>query len=719
MKNLRKKCTAAALAAALASTFMLGGCGARQGATTGGGNESLTEVELPEGISWEDTKAQLAWQEENQTPESFEEAVKQFSWKTASALLAETEGNRNYSPLSLYYALALTAQGASGSTETELLQLLGVDKKEELADACGKLFRLLYRENETGRLMLADSLWMQEESQFKKNFIRTAQEDFYADLFRVDFTDGSTGQAMGEWVSEHTGGTLAPEWEDVEEVVLAVLNTVWLQDEWSVKFSEDWNTEGSFAALAGGETDAVYMNQEYDFLPWLVGEGYTGTRLGLKNTGGMVLILPEEGTDIRDLLTEEKLEEIFAGPEADSGKVELKLPKFTFGDRMELVPLLKELGVTSAFGLEADFSAMTDGQVFISQIRQETHVGVNEDGVEASAFTEVMLAGGSAPAAPADVLRLELDRPFLYGIVDDSGLPLFLGICGNPRGDAGEASSTAPPAGDGDSEMAPPVGNGDSETVSPAGGKGTEAALPARAGGTGAVRFDCEGTADPAGGVFRLSMEDGFGEEAWYYDEFFLVERYEDGEWLPLPIIGGFCGNTSYWRIGEDLEQDELQITWEYIYEKLTAGTYCLVKEVFPEQARGGPDLERGRNVYAVFEVEDPLGLSLEVRDVSPEGLTMQFLRNGGNPTGELQYGEEYWVERLEDRRWVRLEGDMDWGAVAIMMDEDGSAAQIVDWQNYYGTLPEGRYRFCKEVMDYRAPGDYDTYEYQAEFEIP
>ena len=33
-----------------------------------------------------------------------------------------------------------------------------------------------------------------------------------------------------------------------------------------------------------------------------------GTRLGLKNTGGMVLILPEEGTDIRDLLTEEKLE---------------------------------------------------------------------------------------------------------------------------------------------------------------------------------------------------------------------------------------------------------------------------------------------------------------------------------------------------------------------------------------------------------------------------
>ena len=32
--------------------------------------------------------------------------------------------------------------------------------------------------------------------------------------------------------------------------------------------------------------------------------------------------------------------------------------------------------------------------------------------------------------------------------------------------------------------------------------------------------------------------------------------------------------------------------------------------------------------------------------------------------------------------------------------------------------VPEGKYRFCKEVTDYRGAGDYDTYVYKAEFEI-
>ena len=141
-------------------------------------------------------------------------------------------------------------------------------------------------------------------------------------------------------------------------------------------------------------------------------------------------------------------------------------------------------------------------------------------------------------------------------------------------------------------------------------------------------------------------------------------------------------------------------------------------KEVFPEGAEGGPDLENGKQVYAVFEIEDPMGLSLEIRDVTPTGLTMQFLREDGNPTGQLEYGREYWLERLEDGRWMRLDGDMNWEAVAFLIGENGGEKEEVNWERYYGTLPEGKYRFCKEVTDYRGAGDYDTYVYKAEFEI-
>ena len=248
--------------------------------------------------------------------------------------------------------------------------------REELAEACGKLYRLLYTDNEIGQLKLADSLWMSGKSKFKKDFIQKAQDDFYSDLFLVDFGDEETGKAMGEWIVEHTNGTLAPQIATSEEDALAVLNTVYLYDEWSSRFGEEQNTEGAFTTLSGEESDVTYMNQEFDFLPWLIGDGYTGTSLGLKNGGSMVLILPEEGTDIRELFTAEKLEEMFGDTEGETGKVNLSLPKFTFGDSMELIPALREMGMESALGDEADFSNMTDEDILISQIRQETHIGL-------------------------------------------------------------------------------------------------------------------------------------------------------------------------------------------------------------------------------------------------------------------------------------------------------------------------------------------------------
>ena len=702
---MKKKWMKRGSAAALAAVVCLNGCGMRAGQEMeNGGYKSQTNVKEPEAIAFDDVEGRIARREENQVPESFLEAVRQFSWGSAALLLEETEENRNYSPLSLYYALALAAQGASGTTEQEFLDLLGVGDREELAEACGKLYRLLYTDNEIGQLKLADSLWMSGKSKFKKDFIQKAQDDFYSDLFLVDFGDEETGKAMGEWIVEHTNGTLAPQIATSEEDALAVLNTVYLYDEWSSRFGEEQNTEGAFTTLSGEESDVTYMNQEFDFLPWLIGDGYTGTSLGLKNGGSMVLILPEEGTDIRELLTAEKLEEMFGDTQGEIGKVNLSLPKFTFGDSMELIPALREMGMESAFGDEADFSNMTDEDILISQIRQETHIGLEEEGVEASAYTELMLAGTSMPAEE-EALQLCFDRPFLYGILDSTGVPLFLGLCGNPD-DAGAAE---PGEGTQREDTSEP---GTSDIA------GGSAGLPEHTGGAKEVDFGCAGSARPSGGEFRFSLAEGHENEVWYYDEFFSIEQYADGAWGPLPVQGGFCGVTSYWKIGEDPETDCLNIVWDSIYETLQPGIYCVSKEVFPEGAEGGPDLENGKQVYAVFEIEDPMGLSLEIRDVTPTGLTMQFARKGGNPTGELEYGKEYWLERLEDGRWVRLDGDMNWEAVAFLIGENGGEKEEVNWERYYGTLPEGKYRFCKEVTDYRGAGDYDTYVYKAEFEI-
>ena len=41
-----------------------------------------------------------------------------------------------------------------------------------------------------------------------------------------------------------------------------------------------------------------------------------------------------------------------------------------------------------------------------------------------------------------------------------------------------------------------------------------------------------------------------------------------------------------------------------------------------------------------------------------------------------------------------------------------------VNWETLYGSLPTGYYRIGKEIMDFRAGGDYDKYNCYAEFTV-
>lgn len=75
---------------------------------------------------------------------------------------------------------------------------------------------------------------------------------------------------------------------------------------------------------------------------------------------------------------------------------------------------------------------------------QETHIGVDEEGVEGAAYTMIGIAAGSAlPAEEPEVAEMILDRPFLFAVHDyRNDVWLFLGVCGDPSPE-GEMQRTA------------------------------------------------------------------------------------------------------------------------------------------------------------------------------------------------------------------------------------------------------------------------------------
>ncbi|RUS46527.1 serpin family protein [Cohnella sp. AR92] len=418
-----------ALAACVALAIVMVSILPRGGSPSEG---ALLDVVLPKAYAYDDFGAKQAAIDVNPVDDAFLKALDEFSYKTASQIVAGQSGNTNYSPLSLYYALAMAASGAEGETADELLSLLGVSDPSTLSKQSGNLYRQLYTDNAIAKLKIANSLWMNKKVSWKNKFIKNAAANFYTSSFSMDFSDKKTGEEMAKWVSEHTDGILKPEIEITQDQILSILNTVYFYDEWVNKFKEAETTEDAFYLSDGSTEHSNFMNAKYASADFAKGEGFTRSALSLKNDSRMVFILPDEGVSPQELLSSpEKAKAAFEGGQDGHGEVVWQIPKFRFGTKLDLKDALIRLGLTSAFEQNADFSGITDKRASLTGVRQETHIGIDENGVEASAFTEILYAGGAAPLSK-DRAEMVLNRPFIYGITAPNGALLFIGICENP-----------------------------------------------------------------------------------------------------------------------------------------------------------------------------------------------------------------------------------------------------------------------------------------------
>jgi serpin B len=396
---------------------------------------AILDVIYPKAYAFDDFRARKDVREQNPVDDSVIAGLNDFSYKTGALILKDNGRNINYSPLSLYFALSLAASGARSDTEAQLFALLGVRDSQMLSEQCRNLYRILYTDNEIGKLKIASSIWMDHDMNgdpiiFKDDFVKHAAENFYASSHSVDFSRKEAGKAMAEWISTNTNGMLSPAFETNPEQILSILNTVYFYDQWINRFDKSKTAEDVFHTVDGSNVRCNFMNQSFSSAGFTKGKGFTRAGLGLKNAGKMVFILPDNGVSPYDLISSpEKMRDTFEGGDDSFGEVEWKIPKFSFSSKLSVTDVLKSLGVNSAFTAGADFTRITDHTVFITDVRQETHIAIDENGVEASAYTHINYAGSARPEGRADMI---LDRPFIYGITALNGSLLFVGVCENP-----------------------------------------------------------------------------------------------------------------------------------------------------------------------------------------------------------------------------------------------------------------------------------------------
>lgn len=385
-----------------------------------------------------------AWQdirEENPINDDTIAAINAFSAQTAAAALGTAQGNACFSPFSLYYALAMAACGAQGETAAELTALLGFEDTLSLAQQCGNIYRvLLSREKDgNGTLDIANSLWLannyidaagnEQQVNYNEEYINTCAAQFYAEVYSADFASSKTAKEMAAWIKQKTNGTLEAEFNISPETIMSIINTVYLNDEWVDRFDKAKTAEDIFNKADGSHVRCDFMNsvRQQGFFG---GSNYIAAGVSMKNYGSMLFVLPNEGTSVNDIITDTAtLAEILAGGKDQGyGKVTFKIPKFSFGSSFELVQTLQKLGLNKSFESDADFSGIMDANAFISGVLQQTHISIDEKGVEASAFTQIDYAGAGMPQDNADII---LDKPFIF-IINSRYGPLFMGVVNDP-----------------------------------------------------------------------------------------------------------------------------------------------------------------------------------------------------------------------------------------------------------------------------------------------
>lgn len=371
-------------------------------------------------------ETQEARREENPVDEAFYQSMDRFAYKTACELLDGAD-NGAYSPVSLYYALALACLGAEGETRAQLLALMGAEDTDYLAQQAGSLYRSLYSEGENATLKLANSIWLAKDAHFRDSYKSAAAGQLYASVRQADFADPNTGKAIGKWVGDNTGGLLSGPVEVDANTQALLLNTVYFIGQWADSFMAENDVRGAFHTAAG-DMQATYMCKASQG-EFALGDGWKRASLALNN-GAMTFVLPDEGVDVGQLLASpEALADALHGGEEHDGEVYWQVPKFDMAAELELIPALKRLGVVDAFDGRANFAGMAEEALYIDSALQKTRVKIDEKGVSAAAYTQL---GMMRMALPAERTEMTLDRPFLYAITAEDGTLLFVGVCAQP-----------------------------------------------------------------------------------------------------------------------------------------------------------------------------------------------------------------------------------------------------------------------------------------------
>ncbi len=339
------------------------------------------------------------------------------------------------SPLSLHIALGMLLNGAEAETRDGILKTLKADGSsvEELNQAYQTLLKEMPEADNKVKLSIANSVWYRQGFSVKQSFQQVLSEIFDAQNYGEPF-DASTVKKINQWASDHTEGKIDKVIDEIrEDLVMFLMNALYFKGDWKYTFDKKQTQDWNFQLADGSDKKVKMMFVESDFRSYASAE-FTAVELPYSSGQfNLTLFVPQAGKDLGAILQDfdhAKWETVQAGF-AEAG-VKVGLPRFTLEYEIQLKNVLSAMGMSKAFEPSGEFKGISDDpRLNVGFVKQNTFLGIDEEGTEAAAVTTIGMVLTSV--GPGNIRTVIADRPFFFVISEKtSNTVLFTGRIMNP-----------------------------------------------------------------------------------------------------------------------------------------------------------------------------------------------------------------------------------------------------------------------------------------------
>jgi len=347
---------------------------------------------------------------------------------------AETETqNLMLSPLSASTALTMLLNGCGGDTYDQLKETLKYPSGMtigEINEAYKSLVDQLLDADPLVKITLANAIFYRNGFTVKPPFLSAMSNDYKATIGGLDFAAPSALTTINKWASDNTAGKIPKVLDEISgDAVMFLMNALYFKGDWSYQFDKSATEERSFHPDGGSTVSVSTMTSEVG-AKVVSGNNYKAVEMPYGRTNfTMIVIVPTETlAAFYPSFTSGVWNSITSGFDGadEYGKLIVFMPKFKFSYEKYLNDQLQAMGMVDAFiPYQANLSGISDQSIFVSFVKQNTFVEVDEVGTEAAAVTTIGVEVTSFPPQPTQFV---IDKSFVFAIRErTTNTLLFIG----------------------------------------------------------------------------------------------------------------------------------------------------------------------------------------------------------------------------------------------------------------------------------------------------